>query len=266
MSLDTTVEYLRADLNLRNHLLGASAKSIAAFVSTLALSDVAESVDLKQYISIMGTSSSQPKQQPLEKRDVLIKSKCNIAITGNAGVGKSTLINSLRGLKANCEEAAAVGVDETTEVPMRYIHPFNENIVLWDLPGMGTQRFPKSTYLKDVGFDKFDLFLIITATRFTENDLWLANEVKRLGKKFFFIRTKIDLDVENDKNDNPEICKADTVSKIRRAMAAHVENGGFSSIKVFLIDSHFPQAFDFPLLIDALLGPFFFDQMANFAL
>ncbi|XP_060567209.1 interferon-inducible GTPase 1-like [Ruditapes philippinarum] len=208
----------------------------------------------------METPSSKTSHPALENLKSLKTSEFNIAITGNSGVGKSSLINSLRGLKANSEEAAAVGVDETTTMPMKYIHPYNENIVLWDLPGMGTQRFPKSTYLKDVGFYKFDFFLIITATRFTENDLWLANEVKRLGKKFYFIRTKMDLDVENDKFDNPEICKAVTVSKVRTAMATHVANAGFEFIKVFLIDNHFPQAYDFPLLIDAILCPFFFDH------
>jgi predicted GTPase len=114
----------------------------------------------------------------------------NIAVTGNAGVGKSSFINSLRGLRAYSEGAAAVGVHETIFGPTKYMHPINKNIVLWDLPSVGTPTFPKDTYLQNVRFEKYDYFLIISASRFLENDFWLANEVQRLGEKIFFIRTK----------------------------------------------------------------------------
>jgi predicted GTPase len=96
-------------------------------------------------------------------------SEFNIAVTGNSRVGKSSHIKSLRGLKANYKGANAVDVDETTDVLIQYIHTYNENIIIWVLLGMGTRRYPKSIYLKDVGL--FDFFLIITAFRFTENCL-----------------------------------------------------------------------------------------------
>ncbi|XP_060567231.1 interferon-inducible GTPase 5-like [Ruditapes philippinarum] len=178
----------------------------------------------------------------------------NIAVTGNSGNGKSSFINSFRGLKAYSEGAAKVGVDETTFEPKDYMHPINKNIVLWDLPGVGTQNFPKNTYLQAVDFHKYEYFLIITATRFTENDIWLANEVQNLGKKFIFIRTKMSIDVSNDGHDNPGICKDDTVSKVRQAMAKHVKDAGFEEIRVFLIDNHFPLDYDFPDLIETMIN------------
>ena len=177
----------------------------------------------------------------------------NIAITGNSGVGKSSFINTFRGLKPGQEGAAPVGIDETTMEPTKYIHPDNENIALWDLPGIGTPKFPKERYLEQVHFQNYDYFLIITATRFTENDLWLAKEVRRLNKKFFFIRTKLGFDVITDKYDNPSVSKEDTVKKVRKAMKSHAENGDLQGVQVYLIDNHSYRDFDFPVLTEEMI-------------
>ena len=45
--------------------------------------------------------------------------------------------------------------------------------------------------------DKCDAYLIFANGRFTENDGALADKVHSVGKTFFFIRTKIDLDLRN---------------------------------------------------------------------
>ncbi len=127
----------------------------------------------------------------------------NIGVTGQSGCGKSTFINTMRGLTAEDEGAAAVGVVETTTECRPYPHPGNKSFVLWDLPGAGTPKFPRSTYLDQVKFDKYDFFLIMSRSRFTEDDLWLGKEVKARGKLFFFIRTRIDEDMRNDKEDHP---------------------------------------------------------------
>lgn len=177
----------------------------------------------------------------------------NIAVAGNSGVGKSSFINSFRGIRANCEGAAEIGVDETTTIPKKYVHPVNDNLALWDLPGLGTQKFPKKKYLQDVKFGKYDFFLIITATRFTENDLWLAKEVENRGKRLVLIRTKMSIDVQNDRYDNPKNSKDDTVNGVREAMKKNVEKGGLNNVKVFLIDNHFPLDYDYPDVLDKMI-------------
>ena len=52
-----------------------------------------------------------------------------------SGVGKSTFINCLRGLEAEDEGSASVGVVETTNQPTPYEHPDFPNLKIWDLPG-----------------------------------------------------------------------------------------------------------------------------------
>lgn len=106
------------------------------------------------------------------------------AVTGNSGSGKSSFINSLRGLKAWEDGAAKVGVNETTIECMKYEHPANKSFAVWDLPGVGTPEFQKDSYLAKVGYEKYDFFIIISRGRFTENDMWLANEVQKRKKGF----------------------------------------------------------------------------------
>jgi predicted GTPase len=50
-------------------------------------------------------------------------------------VGKSTFINCLRGLTANDNDSASVGVVETTNDLTAYEHPDFANLKIWDLPG-----------------------------------------------------------------------------------------------------------------------------------
>uniref|UniRef100_A0AAZ1WXM0 IRG-type G domain-containing protein n=1 Tax=Oreochromis aureus TaxID=47969 RepID=A0AAZ1WXM0_OREAU len=109
----------------------------------------------------------------------------NIAITGESGAGKSTFINAFRGIKNRDEGAAPTD---------------NPNLTLWDLPGIGTKDFPARKYLKLVGFDKYDFFLIISDTRFRENDVKLAQKIKKMKKNFYFVRSKIDNDIRAEEN------------------------------------------------------------------
>lgn len=123
----------------------------------------------------------------------------NIGITGQSGSGKSTFINAIRGVEPSDGEAAPTDCVETTMQVKDYHHPNYPNVVFWDLPGVGTRKFPAETYLTDVKFERFDFFIIISDTRFRENDVNLATEIQKMGKKFYFVRSKIDNDLRAEK-------------------------------------------------------------------
>ena len=127
----------------------------------------------------------------------------NIAVTGESGAGKSSLINALREIKAEEESAAEVGVTETTMKVYSYKHPKVKNLTLWDLPGIGTKKFPPKTYLETVEFKKYDFFIIVSATRFPNHEIELAKAIRIMKKNYYFVRSKVDFDLYNEEKSKP---------------------------------------------------------------
>ncbi|CAF1504995.1 unnamed protein product [Adineta ricciae] len=181
----------------------------------------------------------------------------NIGIVGNAGSGKSSFINAVRDLNGDDEGAAKVGVTETTKEPRAYSHPNNELMKFWDLPGAGTPSFPKESYLERIGFDKFDFFLIVTHKRFTETDAQLAQEITNKGKQFFFVRTHIQQDIDNDKKAHPKKHKKEQelVNEILRDLKENLR-ALYKEDKVFLIDNYERNKFEFFYLAQSLIEDF----------
>jgi len=56
----------------------------------------------------------------------------------------------VRSLTADDDGGAAVGVTETTMGIVNYPHPNNAMLKFWDLPGVGTPRFPRDGYLEAI--------------------------------------------------------------------------------------------------------------------
>ncbi|XP_074548532.1 interferon-inducible GTPase 5-like [Halichoeres trimaculatus] len=181
----------------------------------------------------------------------------NIAITGESGSGKSSFVNAIRGVDDDDEEEAArTGVVETTEVSRAYPHPCFSNVTLWDLPGVGTMKFPAAKYLKLVGFERFDFFIIISADRFRENDVKLGKEIQRMGKNFYFVRSKTDQDIRNEKSRMKKSIRYFSEEKILEQIRENCTQGlqkqGFQCPQVFLVSSHKPHLYDFPDLLRTL--------------
>ncbi|XP_045210604.2 interferon-inducible GTPase 1-like [Mercenaria mercenaria] len=157
------------------------------------------------------------KQKLHEKCEKWKKIKLNTAVTGISGAGKSSLINATLDLSPEEDEnAAKVDVKETTADLTPYYHPNNQNFVVWDMPGVGTPKFPKENYLEAVKFDRYDFSLIVPANRFTENDEWLAKQIQSRKKRFYFIRTGIDVDILKNKKSKPRKHQQAAVMKVVR--------------------------------------------------
>ncbi|XP_028250921.1 interferon-inducible GTPase 5-like [Parambassis ranga] len=176
----------------------------------------------------------------------------NIAVTGESGSGKSSFVNAFRGLDNRDEGAAPTGCVETTREVTEYPHPNYPNVTLWDLPGIGTTKFPADKYLEHVGLEKFDFFIIVSATRFRENDVKLAQEIQKMGKRFYFVRSKIDSDLQNEERSQREFDREKTLIKIRENCIQGLQKEGFESPQVFLVSSFQLHEFDFSLLQETL--------------
>ncbi|XP_060579711.1 T-cell-specific guanine nucleotide triphosphate-binding protein 2-like [Ruditapes philippinarum] len=182
------------------------------------------------------------------------ETELHIAVAGKSGSGKSTFINVIRGLKSGEVGAADTNVEECTMKCQSYTHPKNENIVFWDLPGVGTKEFNRENYKEEVKLAKYDFFLIFSSERFMENDAWLANEVKQMGKKFYFVRTKVDDAITNEPKSRKEPRGRDVILEtIRKNCLKHLKEFDLSESFVYLIDNFKTEDFDFIKLQSKLI-------------
>lgn len=175
----------------------------------------------------------------------------NVAVTGNSGVGKSSFINTVRGLRARDPGAADVSPNETTMEPRAY--EFGDLAAptrLWDLPGAGTRRFPRETYTQTMGLRYFDVVIIVTASRYTETEILIAEELQRFNVPYIMVRNKVDADVTNNEEDHGTPAD-ETLESIR----ADMQQQGVG--RPYLISSKLARSKDFDLdqlKADALLA------------
>ncbi|XP_069749859.1 interferon-inducible GTPase 5-like isoform X2 [Narcine bancroftii] len=184
-----------------------------------------------------------------EKINALNNTELHIAVTGESGTGKSTFINAMRGLKNTDEGAAEIGNVETTMKPTKYQHPSFPEVYFWDLPGVGTVKYPAKKYLSEMNFQKYDFFILLSGDRFKEHDTILAKEINLLEKKLYFVRSKI----ENSFHVQSGIVDKETeLEKIRDNSVYNLEKAGISQPAVFLVSSYQTREYDFPTLNETL--------------
>ncbi|XP_060573552.1 interferon-gamma-inducible GTPase 10-like isoform X2 [Ruditapes philippinarum] len=201
---------------------------------------------------------SSHKQQDFEKlvTENLEKWKqepVNIAVIGRSGAGKSRLINAIRGCTSKDDQLYAnVGTTETTLEVKRYPHPHNPLLVFWDLPGIGTKKFPRKDFIenKKIAFFSYDVYLIVCADRFTEDEETFAEILEKSGKTFLFVRTKADVNEDEFENFEMEL------GKIRKDCVENLCSRKIKDKDVFLISSKFVdhKLLDFGKLVERLVG------------
>ena len=151
-------------------------------------------------------------------------------------------------MKANAKGAAKVGVTEMTKKTSKY-SPTNENIIFWDLPAIGTPTYPNlEEYCKKVGgLEKYDAFLIFCKRRFTQYDKELAEKVSsEINKPFFFVRTYVDYDLRNAKEDEGSQYNEDFVlEEMKKSCMENLGDLIKDKKNIFLIDNKAPGKFDF---------------------
>ncbi|XP_043561160.1 interferon-inducible GTPase 5-like [Chiloscyllium plagiosum] len=187
-----------------------------------------------------------------QKLNILCNTELNIAVMGDSGAGKSTFLNAMRGVQGDDDRAAESGPTETTMKPTSYPHPHLPNVCFWNLPGIGTTNSPTKMYLSGMTFQIYDFFVIILHGRFRENDISIANEIKKLGKNLYFAHSKIDSDLYSMRKRNRNFNEGEELKTIRRDCASKLEEAGSSALTVFLISSFEMNGFDFPNLRETL--------------
>lgn len=125
-----------------------------------------------------------------------------IAVFGQPGAGKSSLINSLMGDMSSC---TGVGNDTTVEAAL---YTYN-GVILADLPGYDTAKFPAKEYLQSFDLLDYDAFLFVFNGKFHAADVQLFREVSNVSSACLLVRTG--LDSIFDRNKTIEALKAEIV-------------------------------------------------------
>ena len=155
--------------------------------------------------------------------------------------------------------AAKVNVTEGTDEPICYNHPSNSNIKFWDLPGITHPSYDGDLekYCKNVPLDKYHTYLIFSKDRFTVNDLRLAERIRSIGKRFFFIRARIDQDVDSARRSRKHLFDENaTLDAIRRYLSQNLIERGLLDDEqhIFLISNHYPAKYQFGELTLAIVS------------
>nr|XP_055076390.1 interferon-inducible GTPase 5-like [Misgurnus anguillicaudatus] len=201
--------------------------------------------ELEESIFAMGLPYVLNKIKIYLKQQNLVE--LNVGVTGESGSGKSTFVNAFRGLGDEDEGAAVTGVVETTMIPEVYLHPKSKNVKVWDLPAIGRPNFKASEYLEQVECERYDFFIIIASDRFKECHTQLAKEIMRMGKKFYFVRSKIDCSITAEKRKKNFDLKK-TLDTIREDCKNGLKMFGIENPDVFLMSGWEMGKYDLNLL------------------
>ncbi|KAF9022698.1 P-loop containing nucleoside triphosphate hydrolase protein [Hymenopellis radicata] len=170
----------------------------------------------------------------------------HIAIAGISGCGKSSLVNSFRGLTPKDAKAAKTGIVETTTEVTSYPDPDSSKPILWfDVPGAGTLNVSDWEYFNDQGLFIFDAIVVVFADRFCATDVAILKAAKKYCIPAYIVRSKSDQYIRNmmeedeDEDEDEEVrlesACVEYAETTRRNVKDNLARAGLADQDIFLI-------------------------------
>ncbi|KAL8219488.1 UNVERIFIED_CONTAM: hypothetical protein K2H54_025653 [Gekko kuhli] len=172
----------------------------------------------------------------------------NVAVVGEPGSGKSSFINSMLGKCAGEPGAAETGIQTMRSKP--YPHLTLPRVILWDLPG---REESYGSHIERVDLNRFDFFIIVGYQQFQTVHADLVHEIQAMGKRFYFVRAKTDLDLEASRKQQPSgYDDKKFLQCIKEDYMMGLLKESVIDPQVFLVSNLAPRSLDFPLLSEKL--------------
>lgn len=193
-------------------------------------------------MKLFGRKGGNPVSAILEelqqRREQMENASVRIGFIGEAGVGKSSLINAMLGRRV-----APVGSTTIAHNPEgeQYEH---DGVILVDLPGSGVPERPFKSYVDDLKLlepGRYDAFVLVSSHRLRENEVTLYDELhRRGGKPCFVVRSHFDLAVQTEGGEGEARRKIEDT--FRKHLNAPV-------LRVYMVASPEPARYDLPALL-----------------
>ncbi|XP_052785098.1 interferon-inducible GTPase 5-like [Mya arenaria] len=172
-----------------------------------------------------------------------------IGLIVSAGAGKSSLMNSLRGIKPGEKGAAKQGHINTTR--RNHFYKYSEDIVFVDFPGI---KNVSSSDLKENSYLKYTIklkryiyyFIIVCGAREFHVEAEIAKILVLDGKSFRFVRTKMDQEILNGVRDG--FTAEQVIEDIRKECQKELCDENLPKIQVLLVSNVEPNSYDMPRL------------------
>lgn len=209
---------------------------------------------VKLLLELLGTAWQQwsPAPSPPEAevvgwpRPAWLPAGLNFAVTGQSGVGKSSMINALRGIEDTpCPPAAPVGVGETTDKASGYAVPNVTGATFFDLPGFGTQRFSDpNEYAKEFGLRYMNALIVVTGNRVFANDIRLVKLAVEYKIPVYFLRNFADTAVRAEKRKGKDA--QTTIRELRDYLDEQINQDGqiLRRKSIYIVDSWEREQYD----------------------
>ena len=197
--------------------------------------------------------------------EFFVDDRVKIAVVGDSGVGKSWLINSLRGLEDDSAPGwAEVDSDETTSSVTAYDHESERHpipIRYFDHPGQNTVNIPTASYEAFYGLRHYHAVFLVLTNANLATGLSLYSSLYSKGVPVYVLRNMVDNDVKNALR-NKKRPEAETLAKIRE----NVKNAApdLRDSNLFLVSASEFDRFDGPRLRVAFVNDLFSDRYGFF--
>eukprot|EP01055_Gregarina_sp_Pseudo9_P000711 Gregarina_sp_Pseudo_9__710@NODE_1451_length_1587_cov_16_846253_g1348_i0_p1_GENE_NODE_1451_length_1587_cov_16_846253_g1348_i0NODE_1451_length_1587_cov_16_846253_g1348_i0_p1_ORF_typecomplete_len464_score19_33IIGP/PF05049_13/6_1e33RsgA_GTPase/PF03193_16/0_00071RsgA_GTPase/PF03193_16/2_4e02MMR_HSR1/PF01926_23/0_00012ABC_tran/PF00005_27/5e03ABC_tran/PF00005_27/0_00089Dynamin_N/PF00350_23/0_012FeoB_N/PF02421_18/0_0023AIG1/PF04548_16/0_031PduVEutP/PF10662_9/5_4PduVEutP/PF10662_9/17GBP/PF02263_19/0_043A len=128
-----------------------------------------------------------------------------VAVVGAIGTGKSSLINSVRGLRKRDSGAAPVksyglsGKDDSRRL-VAYSAPKN-SLIFFEVPGFGDMDNLRWNFFEDQSLFAYDAVVLLWESRLTDTDSSIIANSLSLNVPLMLVRTKADSDIKNQQED-----------------------------------------------------------------